>query len=214
MAENGLSATGRVAAIYARVSSERQREEGTIRSQLAGLRELAAERGLLVADDLLFADEGFSGATLVRPALERLRDRAAEGAFEVLLCHAPDRLARRYAYQVLLLEELARAGVEVVFACGGERSGSPEDELLRQFQGMIAEYERAQIAERCRRGKLHRARAGAVSVLSNAPYGYRYVKRTEHADAFYEIDELEAPVVREIFDRYVDRRESIVKIGR
>jgi site-specific DNA recombinase len=131
-----------------------------------------------------------------------------------VLCHAPDRLARRYAYQVLVLEELARGGIEVVFAKEPERSGSPEDELLRQFQGMIAEYERAQIAERCRRGKLHRARAGAVSVLSNAPYGYRYVKRTEHADAFYEIDELEAPIVREIFDRYVERRESIVQIGR
>ena len=96
--------TGRVVAIYARVSSERQRRDETIQSQSAGLRELAAERGLLVGEDLIFDDEGFSGATLVRPALERLRDRAAEGAFEVLLCHAPDRLARRYAYQVLLLE--------------------------------------------------------------------------------------------------------------
>ena len=131
-----------------------------------------------------------------------------------MLCHAPDRLARRYAYQVLLLEEFARGGIEVVFVKEPERSGSPEDELLRQFQGMIAEYERAQIAERCRRGKLHRARAGAVSVLSGAPYGYRYVKKTEHADAFYEIDELEAPIVREIFDRYVEQRESIAQIAR
>src|SRR6266571_100579 len=207
------SGKARVAAIYARVSSERQREQATIESQLAALRELAAERGLIVADELVFADEGFSGASLARPALERLRDRAAEGCFEVLLCHAPDRLARRYAYQVLLLEELARGGIEVVFAREPERSGSPEDELLRQFQGMIAEYERAQIAERCRRGKLHRARAGAVSVLSGAPYGYRYVRRTEHADAFYEINELEARIVREIFDRYVERRESIVLIA-
>jgi site-specific DNA recombinase len=102
---------------------------------------LAAARGLIVAEELVFCDEGFSGATLTRAALERLRDRAAEGAFEVLLCHAPDQLARRYAYQVLLLEELHRAGVEVVFARGGERSGSPEDELVRQLQGMIAEYE-------------------------------------------------------------------------
>ena len=101
---------GRVAAIYARVSSERQRQDETIQSQTVGLRELAAERGLLVAEDLVFEDEGFSGATLTRPALERLRDRAAEGAFEVLLCHAPDRLARRYAYQVLLLEEFQRVG--------------------------------------------------------------------------------------------------------
>ena len=204
----------RIAAIYARVSSERQRLEQTIQSQTVALRELAERRGLVVPDEFVFEDDGFSGANLHRPALEQLRDRAFDGCFEVVLCHAPDRLARRYAYQVLLLEELARGGIEIVFAKEPERSGSPEDELLRQFQGMIAEYERAQIAERCRRGKLHRARAGAVSVLSNAPYGYRYVKRTEHADAFYEIDELEAPIVREIFERYVERRESIVQIGR
>src|SRR5512142_2323232 len=126
MAETSTRASGRVAAIYARVSSERQREEGTVQSQLAGLRELAAERGLLVVDELVFCDEGFSGATLVRPALERLRDRAAEGCFEVLLCHSPDRLARRYAYQVLLLEELARSGVEVLFAKEPDRGGTPE----------------------------------------------------------------------------------------
>lgn len=204
--------SGRAAAIYARVSSERQRREQTIQSQTAALRELAAARGLLVAEDLVFEDEGFSGARLRRPALERLRDRAVEGCFEVLLCHAPDRLARRYAYQVLLLEELQRAGVEIIFAKEPERSGSPEDELLRQFQGMIAEYERAQIAERCRRGKLHRARAGAVAVLANAPYGYRYVKKSERTDAFYEIDEAE--VVREVFRRYAQDGESIGRIAR
>ena len=159
----------RVGAIYARVSSERQRQEQTIASQTAALRELAEQRGLLVPEEFVFEDDGFSGVSLRRPALERLRDRAFEGCFEVVLCHAPDRLARRYAYQVLLLEELARGGIQVVFAKQPERSGSPEDELLRQFRGMIAEYERAQIAERCRRGKLHRARAGAVSVLSGAP---------------------------------------------
>jgi site-specific DNA recombinase len=214
MAQTASGATGRVAAIYARVSSERQREEGTIQSQLAGLRELAAERGLLVADDLIFEDEGFSGATLVRPALERLRDRAAEGAFEVLLCHAPDRLARRYAYQVLLLEELARAGVEVVFARGGERSGSPEDELLRQFQGMIAEYERAQIRERTRRGKLHRARTGHQAVMSGAPYGYRFVKKSEITDGYWEIVDSEAEVVREVFRRYTEDDCAIAELAR
>ena len=132
----------RLAAIYARVSSERQRQEQTIQSQTAALRELAEQRDLLVPEEMVFEDEGFSGASLQRPALERLRDRAFEGCFEVVLCHAPDRLARRYAYQVLLLEEFARAGIDVVFAKEPERSGSPEDELLRQFQGMIAEYER------------------------------------------------------------------------
>jgi site-specific DNA recombinase len=209
-----VSRSGRVTAIYARVSSDRQRREQTIQSQTAALRELAVAHELLVSEDLVFEDEGFSGASLRRPALERLRDRAVEGRFEVLLCHAPDRLARRYAYQVLLLEELQRAGVEVIFAKEPARSGTPEDELMRQFQGMIAEYERAQIAERCRRGKLHRARAGAVSVLARAPYGYRYVKKSEHADAVYEIDESEAPVLREIFRRYIEDGESIAAVAR
>ena len=204
----------RVAAIYARVSSERQREEGTIRSQVAGLRELAAERGLAVAEEFVFCDEGISGATLTRPALELLRDRAAEGCFEVVLCHCPDRLARRYAYQVLLLEELERGGVKVVFAREPERSGSPEDELLRQFQGMIAEYERAQIRERTRRGKVHRARQGSQAVLSAAPYGYRYVKKSEHMDAFYEVYEPEAEIVREVFRRYTEDGLAIAQIAR
>ena len=206
--------TGRVAAIYARVSSERQRQDETIQSQTVGLRELAAERGLLVSEDLVFEDEGFSGATLTRPALERLRDRAAEGCFEVLLCHAPDRLARRYAYQVLLLEELARVGVEVCFAKEPERDATPEDELLRQFQGMIAEYERAQIRERTRRGKLHRARTGHQAVFSCAPYGYRYVKKSEHSDGFWEIDAAQAEVVREVFARYINDSVSIGEIAR
>src|SRR6266571_1840468 len=204
----------RVAAIYARVSSERQRQEQTIASQTAALRDLAKQHELVVPEEFVFEDDGFSGANLQRPALERLRDRAFEGCFEVVLCHAPDRLARRYAYQVLLLEELARGGIEVVFAKEPERSGSPEDELLRQFQGMIAEYERAQIAERCRRGKLHRARAGAVSVLSHAPYGYRYVRKSEQADARYEIVESEATVVREMFRRYVEDQTSIAGLVR
>src|SRR6266511_1752342 len=206
--------TGRVAAIYARVSSERQRQDETIASQTVGLRELALERGLLIPEDLVFEDEGFSGATLTRPALERLRDHAADGCFEVLLCHAPDRLARRYAYQVLLLEELARSAVEVIFARGGEQSGSPEDELLRQFQGMIAEYERAQIRERTRRGKLHRARTGHQAVMAGAPYGYRFIKKTDIADGYWEIGETEAQVVREVLRRYVEDGCSIGELAR
>ena len=216
MSENDtiVPTRGRIAAAYARVSSERQRQDETIQSQTAGLRDLATHRGLVLAEDLIFEDEGFSGATLTRPALERLRDRASEGCFEVLLCHAPDRLARRYAYQVLLLEELARQGVEVIFAKDPERGDSPEDELLRQFQGMIAEYERAQIAERTRRGKLHRARGGSLAVMSGAPYGYRYVKRSEHMEGFWEIDETEAQIVREVFDRYVSDGVSIGELAR
>src|SRR5436309_15373789 len=86
----------RVAATYSRVSSERQRQEQTIQSQTVALRELAEQRELLVPEEFIFEDDGVCGASLQRPALERLRDRAFEGSFEVVLCHAPDRLARRY----------------------------------------------------------------------------------------------------------------------
>jgi site-specific DNA recombinase len=205
--------SARIAAIYARVSTDHQRAQGTIESQVAELRELAAARGLTVGSELVFCDDGVSGATLVRPALERVRDRAAEGSFEVLLCHSPDRLARRYAYQVLLLDELARAGVEVVFAFEDERAATPEGELMRQMQGMIAEYERAQIAERTRRGRLHRARSGSAAVLGRAPYGYRYMRRSDHADAYFVVDEIKAGVVREVFRRYAHKAQTLAAIA-
>jgi site-specific DNA recombinase len=193
----------KTAAIYARVSSDRQKEEQTVASQTSALRAYAAERGYLVPDGWVFEDEGWSGATLVRPGLERLRDLAAQGQVDVVLVYSPDRLSRKYAYQVLLLEEFARAGVDVVFV-QAPRGETPEDVLVLQFQGMIAEYEKAQISERTRRGKRHRARCGVVNVLSAAPYGYRYVRKADGEPARYEILEAEAAVVREVFRRYVE----------
>ena len=174
----------RPAAIYARVSSDRQKENHTICSQLAALEEYAGSHGYLVPPEWRFQDEGYSGATLLRPGLEALRDLAAAGHIEVVLVHSPDRLSRKYAYQVLLAEELSRCGVELVFL-KAPSGATPEDQLLVQFQGMIAEYERAQIAERSRRGKRHRAHQGSINVLSGAPYGYRYVKKSDTA-AVYE----------------------------
>jgi len=164
------------AAIYARVSSEQQAAAKTVVSQVSALQERVAADGLALPPEVQFVDEGYSGATLVRPGLERLRDLAAVGGVDRLYVHAPDRLARKYAYQVLLLEEFQRAGVEVIFLnrAGGE---TPEDALLLQVQGMVAEYERAKILERSRRGKRHAAHAGVVSVLSAAPYGYRYIPK-------------------------------------
>ena len=137
----------------------------------------------------------------------------AEGLIETLLVYAPDRLSRKYAYQVLLLEEFSRCGTETVFlkSAGGD---SPEERLLVQFQGMIAEYERAQIAERTRRGKRHRAKTGCVNVLSGAPYGYRYVRKSDAAEAYYAVIEAEAEVVREVFELYTKELWSIGAIGR
>ena len=161
----------------------------------------------------MFEDEGYSGATLIRPGLERLRDLAAQIEIPMILCYAPDRLARRYVYQALLIEEFARVGTEVRFL-KARPSKTPEDELLLQFQGMIAEYERAQIAERTRRGKLHRARCGSPAVLSGAPYGYRYIRKREDSEARYEIIEEQAAVVRELFRRYVEDHVSIGDLTR
>lgn len=159
-------------AMDARVSSEQQNEANTIQSQIADLRARIAAQGLTRLPEQEFVDNGYSGATLIRPALERLRDVAAAGGIDQLYVHCPDRLARNYAHQVLLLEEFLRAGVEVV-VLNREVGQTPEEQLLLQVQGMIAEYERAKILERSRRGKRHAAQVGNVSVLSCAPYGYR-----------------------------------------
>jgi site-specific DNA recombinase len=203
-----------LAALYARVSSEQQAEEHTIDSQVAALRTRVTEDGLSLAAEREFLDEGYSGATLVRPALERLRDLIAAGGVERLYVHSPDRLARRYAYQALLLDEFQAAGIEVVFV-NRSLGQSPEDELLLQVQGMVAEYERAKILERSRRGKRHGAQVGMVSVLGGAPYGYRYIKKDEGGGAaMFEIVLDEARVVRQVFQWVGQERATIGEVAR
>ena len=203
----------RTAAIYARVSSDRQKEEQTIASQRAALLEYAKAQGYTVPSEWIFQDEGYSGSVLVRPSLERLRDLAAEGSIEAILIYSPDRLSRKYAYQVLLMEEFARHGVEIRFVQSPPAT-TPEEQLLVQLQGMIAEYERAQIAERTRRGKRYRAQSGLVNVLCGAPYGYRYVKKSETSAAFYEVIEEEASVVHQVYRVYTEEGWSIGAIVR
>ena len=201
------------AAIYARVSSARQKEQETIVSQTEALRAHAGQLGLDVPEEWVFEDDGHSGASLVRPALEALRDLVAQVPVDVVLCYSPDRLARKYAYQALLMEELARAGTSVVFV-KAPSGDTPEDALLVQFQGMIAEYERAQIMERTRRGKNQRARSGSVNVLSGAPFGYRYVRKGDHAAARYEVVPHEAAIVAGLFRRYADEGIAIAELAR
>jgi site-specific DNA recombinase len=203
----------KMTAIYARVSSQQQREEHTIASQTAALIGFAKTHNLEVPTEWVFEDEGFSGATLERPGLERVRDLAAEGQIQVVLAYSPDRLSRKYAYQILLIEELAKRGVETLFV-NAPQGTSAEDQLLVQFQGMIAEYERAQILERSRRGKRHRARSGEVSVLSGAPYGYRYMRKTQETQAFYQVIDAEAHVVQRVYEMYTVDNLSIGEITR
>jgi site-specific DNA recombinase len=202
-----------VAGIYARVSSDRQKEEHTIDSQIASLVEYAQHEKYVVPDDWIFQDEGYSGSILERPGLERLRDLASEGQIETVLIYSPDRLSRKYAYQVLLTEEFSRYGTDVIFI-KSPKATTPEEQLLLQFQGMIAEYERAQIIERTRRGKRHRAKMGSINVLSGAPYGYRYVKKTEYASAYYKIVEKEAEIVKKVYKLYIEEGLSIGAIVR
>jgi site-specific DNA recombinase len=187
------------AAFYARVSSEAQAREHTIDSQVVALKERITADGFRLEPDHGYVDDGCSGTNLQRPALEKLRDAAASGQVGRIYVLAPDRLARRHAHQVLLIEEFRRSGAEVVFL-NRSIGGTPEDELLLQVQGIIAEYERSKILERVRRGRLHAARSGSVSALTGAPFGYRYIRRDEGGGvARFEVVEEEARIVRSIF---------------
>ena len=183
-------------AIYARVSSERQEKEHTIGSQLEALRAYADKNSMQVVEE--FTDEGYSGARLDRPALDRMRDLAEQNGFEVLLVYCTDRLARKFVLQALILEELERFGIKTIFFEGGA-SDDPLSKLMHQITGAVAEYERAKITERYRRGKLYRARCGEL-VSSKVPFGYRRIPRRDGVPAHAEIEESKAAVVRRIFD--------------
>jgi site-specific DNA recombinase len=191
--------TGLRPGLYARVSGDRQVEDDTIASQLDLLDRRILRDGLTVPPELRFIDDGYSGETLLRPALERLRDTAAAGALDRLYIECPDRLARNYAYQMVLVDELRHQGVEIVFL-NGDLDEGPEGRLLLQVQGIIAEYEKTKIRERSRRGRLFAARSGQVSVLNKAPYGYRYVTKLEGGgEARYVVEFAEAKTVQEMF---------------
>jgi site-specific DNA recombinase len=201
-------------AFSARVSGEQQAKEDTIDSQLEAVTRRIESDGLECGPELRFVDDGYSGSILVRPGLERLRDQAAAGVIDRLYMLDPDRLARKYAYQVPILEELTRCGVEVVFVRNPIGRG-PGQDLLLQVRGMIAEYERAKIRERGRRGKQHAARRGSVNVLAGAPYGYRYVGEHEGGgEARSQVGAEEARVVRTIFEWVGQERCSIGEVGR
>jgi len=197
-------------ALYARVSTDKQEREQTIESQLEALRTYAVEKGYEVDERHVYVEE-FPGDRLDRPKLDALRDRARDGEFEAVLVSCPDRLARRFAYQEIVIEEIERSGCKVEFL---ERpiSDNPEDRLLQQFQGILAEYERYKILERTRRGRLYKARQG-VFVIPHAPYGYRHVPKRDGIPAHLEIDPQEAEAVRHIFDWCVNGQLSTVKIA-
>lgn len=190
----------KLAAIYARVSTARQEEEQTIKTQLSAVNELVQRDGFSVVQQ--YVDEGWSGDVLARPALDRLRQDARAGLWQVVVVYDPDRIARRYSYQELVMDELREAGIEVVFVTVAAPKNS-EDKILHGVRGLFAEYERAKIHERFRLGKLRKIKEGHI-LVSEAAYGYNYVAKQGLTPGYYEVNEAEARVVRLMFD-WIDR---------
>ena len=201
----------KIAALYARVSSAKQQLNETIASQVAAIEEYARQNDYQISPHHVYKDDGFSGARLDRPALDRLRDAVAQGEVEAVLILSPDRLARQFAYQYIVVEEFERAGCSIVFTSHNFGS-SPADRMLREMTGVFAEYERAMITERGRRGRLYHARQGQIW-MKEGPYGYTYVPRTGDCPGKLVVNEAEAEIVRMIFRLLVDEQLSAYQIN-
>jgi site-specific DNA recombinase len=205
----GMKSMERVVAIYARVSSRKQKESETIQSQLDALRQYADDNQFTILNDLICIDDGFSGSILDRPGLDKLRDCISERCINTVLVYSPDRLSRKYVHQLVLKDEFEKQGASIIFL-KSPTAKTPEEQLSLHFQGIFAEYERTQIAERCRRGRLYKAKAGSHSVLSTASYGYKRVNGGHTIQ--FEIDEDKAKVVRQIFNLFTRQSRSVYKI--
>jgi site-specific DNA recombinase len=190
-------------AVYVRVSTRNQAEQHTIEQQLEHLVSHIRVQGWNLPDENIFRDDGYSGSTLHRPGLDRLRDQVAMRVFDRVLVTAPDRLARKYVHQVLLIEELEQNGCQVEFL-DRPMSQDPHDQLLLQIRGAVAEYERTLISERMRRGRLSKYRAGTLLPWTRPPYGYRIHPERPRDPTGVRLDPAEAAVVAEIYAAYLE----------
>jgi small-conductance mechanosensitive channel/DNA invertase Pin-like site-specific DNA recombinase len=191
-------------ALYVRVSTNRQQQSQTIEQQLDRLRAAVAHHAdWHLADGHIFRDDGYSGAKFNRPGLDRLRDQASMAAFELVLMTAPDRLARNYVHQVLLIDDLQKVGCRVEFL---ERpmSEDPHDQLLLHIRGAVAEYERNLIAERMRRGRQAKLQSGLLLPWTVAPYGYVLDPERPRDASRVRLDPVKAEIVRQMFAWYTD----------
>jgi site-specific DNA recombinase len=198
-------------AYYARVLTNQQQYEGTSASQRRALQHHMQHHGWSLLPEHAYIDEGISGARLDRPALDRLRDAARRGEFDAVVILSPDRLARNYAHQWLLIEEFEKTHIQVIFL-QNPFGDTPQGKLLTQMQGMIAEYERAQIVERTRRGRLEKARRGEFMPWAYRCYGYRSLPKRHGCAPQVLIEPVEAEVVRAICRTLVEEQLSCRQI--
>ncbi|MCL5410446.1 MAG: recombinase family protein [Patescibacteria group bacterium] len=185
------------AAILARVSTENQKEEATIESQVAEIKERVKQDGNILLDECIYKDEGYSGELLARPALDKMRDDAKKRNFNILYVYDRGRLSRKFAYQELILEELNDLDIDFV-TLHDVKAETPEEKVLQAMQGVFHEYERIKITERFRRGKLYKVRNGNLLGYC-APYGYDYIPKTKEKNGSFIINPVEAEVVKKIF---------------
>ena len=201
-------------AIYGRVSTSNQENEGTIETQLAAVKEFASKNNYTIVQEYL--DNGWSGDSIVRPALDQLRMDAKQKIWEAVLIYDPDRLARRYSYQELIMDELREAGIEIIFVTVSAPKNS-EDKILHGVRGLFAEYERAKISERFRLGKLRKVKEGHI-LVSKPLYGYNYIKKQqkvsgEKIHGYYEINPKEARIVKMIFNWVAEEGLTLGKVA-
>jgi site-specific DNA recombinase len=198
-------------ALYARVSGARQTQTQTIEQQLTSLQAELKRREIIVSDDHVYRDDGFSGAMLNRPGLDRLRDLINMHEIDLVLITAPDRLARKYVHQVLMLEEFEKRGCRVEFV-EHPMSNDPHDQLLLQIRGAVAEYERTLISERMRRGRLAKLRAGVLLPWTSVPYGFRSDPARPRDPTGVRIEQTEAVVIQSMFDAYLKENATLYSV--
>ncbi len=201
------------AAVYGRVSTTRQAQAQTIEQQLDRLRAAVAGHGWELDEQHVYRDDGYSGASLGRPGLDRLRDHAALAELDLVLVTAPDRLARNYVHQVLLIDELAGHGCQVEFL-DRPMSQDPHDQLLLQIRGAVAEYERTLIAERMRRGRQAKLRAGTLLPWTTPPFGYRLDPERPRQASAVRVEPGEAVLVAQLFDWYLQPQATVYRLAR
>jgi site-specific DNA recombinase len=162
------------AILYARVSTKKQAEEDhySLPQQLEALREYASREGYEVLEEV--EDKGYSGSSLERPGLDRVRDLVAAGGVSVVLAQDRDRFAREPAYHYILRQEFDEYGTKIR-ALNDRGDDSPEGELADGILDQLAKFERAKTAERTRRGRLRKAKQGKiVGTGPRATFGFRY----------------------------------------